>query len=669
MKKLAWHFDLHTPGYVRVNTDPDVDGSARALADAGVEEIITFAKCHFGYAYYPTKIGTPHPKMVGDAFGDFQAACRARGIRVLAYVSFGIDGQAGEQHRDWCQVSAQGTRGAPGHYISVCPFTPYTDELMLPQLTELIEGYEPDGFFFDTMGALRPCYCDCCKRSFQAATGEEIPTDPDDPLQATYGQFRHDRGLELLGRVGSFVQAHLPGAKVGFNQIGSLPNPEPLPEGLTDLTLDPPTYGPQIGMTSLNAAFGSTVDVAADVMPTIFNLGWGDWSPSPDQLLEQVSTTAWVRNARLYMGDRLHPQNRLDRRTRHALSLLSDLHDRLEAEMPPEGTDIAPDILLLHGTSVTYGTDMSRYQNWNVRNAIDGTLGGAHRLLLDAGANFTVVAECHLRNWIDRAGLLVIPEMEAIEAETEETVRAFAEKGGDLLVVGGVPAVDGKVLDWLGLEPEADPWQDHVYLPAWDEEPEVLVRGDFHKTTLAGAEMVCPAIPAWDARHGHLYGWGIGPACDEPSEFPVLTCNEVGKGRAWFLCVGLFSDYARQGTWPQAGWMSGLLDRMRFCRRAHLESPWGRVELVVYADGGTTWSALVHHAGEEVIGIAGERAWARSVGPLPAMDVKLHVDAGDRKPARVTSGGQKVDYEAADGKIVVPVTMDRVWRVVRVDWD
>ena len=668
MKKLAWHFDLHTPGYARVNTDPDVDGSARALADAGVEEIITFAKCHFGYAYYPTKVGTRHPKMVGDAFGDFQAACRARGIRVLAYVSFGIDGQAGERHREWCQVSVQGTRGAPGHYISVCPFTPYTDELMLPQLVELIEGYKPDGFFFDTMGALRPCYCTCCERDFRTATWEKIPTDPDDPLQSAYGHFRHNRGLELLGRVGSFVQERLPGAKVGFNQIGSLPNPEPLPEGLTDLTLDPPTYGPQVSMTSLNAAFGSTADVSADVMPTIFNLGWGDWSPSPDQLLEQVSTTAWVRNARLYMGDRLRPENRLDRRTHHALSLLSDLHDRLEAEMPPEGTDLAPDILLLHGTSVTYGSDMSRYQNWNVRNAIDGTLGGAHRLLLDAGANFTVVAECHLQNWIDQAGLLVIPEMAAIEAETERALRGFVETGGDLLVVGSAPAVDGKPLDWLGVEAEEEPWQDHVYLPAWGEEPEVLVRGDFHKAVLSGAEMVCPAIPAWDARHGHLYGWGIGPACDEPSGYPALTCSKVGKGRAWFLGVGIFSDYARQGTWPQVGWMSGLLDRMGFQRRAYLDSPWGRIELVVYADERTTWSALVHHAGEEVIGIAGEKTWARSVGPLPWMEVTLHVDAAGRKPGRVSMGGEGVDHEIADGEVVVPVTMDCVWRIVRVDW-
>ena len=98
MNRLAWHFDFHSHGSVRIGHDPDVEGVAAALAAAGVEEIITFAKCHTGFAYYPTRIGTPHPRMRGDAFGDVLRACRARDIRVLAYVSFGIDGEAARRH-------------------------------------------------------------------------------------------------------------------------------------------------------------------------------------------------------------------------------------------------------------------------------------------------------------------------------------------------------------------------------------------------------------------------------------------------------------------------------------------------------------------------------------------------------------------------------------------
>ncbi|MFZ4695046.1 MAG: hypothetical protein ACOYMV_07970, partial [Verrucomicrobiia bacterium] len=106
--RLGWHFDLHTPDGVPVNRRPDAEGIAAALAEAGAEELITFAKCHYGHAYYPTRVGTRHPRMRGDPFGSILRACRARGIRVLAYVSFGIDGEAGERHPEWCKVRPDG---------------------------------------------------------------------------------------------------------------------------------------------------------------------------------------------------------------------------------------------------------------------------------------------------------------------------------------------------------------------------------------------------------------------------------------------------------------------------------------------------------------------------------------------------------------------------------
>ncbi len=663
MQPLAWHFDLHTPGYVRVNTNPDVASAARALRDAGVEEIITFAKCHFGYAYYPTRVGTPHPGMKGDAFGDFQAACKAEGLKVLAYISFGIDGQAGEQHPDWRQVGPSGVRGRPGHFISVCPFTPYTDGLMLPQIAEVIERYHPDGFFFDTMGAMGVCLCEACRKGFREAMGQDIPQDPDDPLQATYGRFRHDRGFALIARVGDFIQTRLPGAIVGFNQVGSLPYPERMPASITRLTLDPSTQGPQSLAFSLNAAYGSTADRPCDVMPTIFNQGWGDWSLSPDLLLRQVGAVVWARGARLYVGDRLHPQNRLDRRTQHALSVLRDLHHAMAKEMPPESATLVPDVLLVHSPSATQGEDMRFFFDGRVRDRL-GIISGAHHLFLDSGANATVVGEAFLEKRIDRAGLVVLPEVPALAPETEKILRSYVERGGHALIVGRPPRVDGQPLGWLGLSFEEDPWQDHIYVPSWGDAPEVLVRGDFYRAALTGAEVICPAIPAWDARHGHRYGWGIGPACESPSPYPALVCAPVGAGKVWTFGTSILSDYAQSGNWQQAVWWKGMLDRMGFPRRAFLECETGGVELVVYADARTTWAVLVHHAGEQLVG-----RWARSVGPLPAVPVRLRVATLGRRVRQILAREQVLRFTVDEDALTVPLVMDSVWRVVRIEWE
>ncbi|HRU04884.1 MAG TPA: hypothetical protein P5137_03795 [Candidatus Brocadiia bacterium] len=665
MKQLAWHFDLHTPGYVRVNTEPDVLAVARELKAARVEEIITFAKCHFGYAYYPTRVGTPHPGMKGDAFGDLCAACKAEGIRVLAYLSFGIDGQAVEKHPEWAQLHTPERKPiTPGLFQPVCPFTAYTKDLMLPQIAEVITRYRPGGFFFDTMGALGVCFCEDCRKAFRQATGKEIPTEPGDPLHAVYGRFRHDRAFELLGRVGRFILERLPGARVGFNQVGSLPFPEAMPDGVTYLTLDFSTSGSQCVQASLNASYGSTATLPSDIMPTIFNQGWGDWSLSSDTHLRQVAAAVWARGARLYMGDRLDPRNRLDRRTSHALRVLADAHSRMAAHMPPAEAALAPDILIAHSAHTINGPDMSLFAI-NVRERLL-PLEGAHRLMLDAGLNTAVAAECYLETWLSKARLVVLPEMPALSPTTNHILREYVTRGGKVLVVGRVPSVAGAAMDWVGVRQEETAWQDHIYLPPWDTEFETLVRGDFHRGALEGATAVCLAIPAWDARHGHRYGWGIGPSCGTPSPFPALTRHTLGRGEIWTLAAPICGDYARHANWAQVAWWRQMIERMGLARRAQVHTAAGAVDLVVYESAASTWAVLVNMNGEQ-IGWNG-RPWARTPGPAPAVKATLELATAGRGQGRVFVDGAPAAASSSGGYLQIPLDIRAEWTVARVDW-
>jgi len=171
---LAFRFSQATRTFASGHA-PDVKAAAATMARCGIEEIITFAKGHDGFAYYPSAVGTVHPRMKGDAFGDFTKACKKKDIRVLAYVSFGIDGEAGRKHPDWVQVGIDGAQMNDDWFISVCPFTPYLDELMLPQLGEILAWYPVDGFFFDTMGAMGICYCAWCEKDFAQSMAGRFP--------------------------------------------------------------------------------------------------------------------------------------------------------------------------------------------------------------------------------------------------------------------------------------------------------------------------------------------------------------------------------------------------------------------------------------------------------------------------------------------------------------
>ena len=533
---------------------------------------------------------------------------------------------------------------------------------MLPMIEEIIDAYLIDGFWFDTMGAMGVCYCDWCKREFREAHDLEIPREPDDPNWGAYSRFRHARGERLVGDVGKFIRQRKPAAKVGFNQLGTVRHPERMPEGITCLTLDFTTSGPQSRQASLCSAYGSTADRPADIMSTIFNQGWGDWTPRPFASLEQEAVAVWARKCRPYLGDRLHPENRLDSISVRALRFMSDVQDRVAAEHPDEDSKLVPDVLLLHGPCAMYGDDLRDFAIHR-----DGLLPlvGAHRLLLDAGANFAVVAEDFLADYVTESKLVVLPQMPAIDTGTADLLKEYVQNGGRVLAVGCVP------MDWCGVSRDAAPWQDHIYLPFWtapDDQSPVLVRGDFHRLALDGAATVLPAIRPYDCDHGVRFGWGIGPASVEPSELAALTRLKLGAGAVWYLEAPIFTDYEENANWTQIAWARDLLEQIVPEPTARVVSEAGTVEIVAHANASTTWAFLINHGGEQLCGSPG-KAWARTFAPVPPYPIRVEIrDASGRTPATVTAVGEPVPFSVADGTVEMDLTMDTIWRVLRVDW-
>jgi hypothetical protein len=55
------HLDFHTPAGVAVGDQFDATTFFDTLESAKVNSIALFAKCHHGYSYFNTKVGTHHP--------------------------------------------------------------------------------------------------------------------------------------------------------------------------------------------------------------------------------------------------------------------------------------------------------------------------------------------------------------------------------------------------------------------------------------------------------------------------------------------------------------------------------------------------------------------------------------------------------------------------------
>ena len=669
MENLAWHFDFHSHKSIRINHDPDVASMARTLREAGVEEIITFAKCHTGFAYYPTRFGTPHPRMIGDAFGDVARACRDEGIRVLAYISFGIDGEAGRRHPEWAQVGNpdRGPHITEDHFVATCPYTPYIDELMLPMIAEILDNYPVDGFFFDTMGAMGICHCQSCLAEYREHTGRPIPRGPAEPDWGKYGAFRRERAWRVVERVGRAITDRDPGMKVGFNWVGTSRYPETMPAGVTCLTCDYSTTGPQSLQASYHACYGKTADRPCDVMYTIINQGWGDWAPRPLAGLEQTGVTVWAHGCRPYLGDRLHPTNRLDPMSERAIRFMGGVQETVRASYPDADSEQVCEILTVIGPASIYGVDTDRFATDLSRTV---PVQGMHRLLLDAGYPQAITTEDLLLDRLSGVRLVILSESEAVTPETDVLLRSFVESGGRLLVTGRLPRVDGEPMAWCGVNTEPEPWQDHIYLPLWAEDPTqspVLVHGPFHRTLATTADSVLFTIQPYDCSYGMRFGHATGPASFECSDVPAVTRLAYGSGEVWFLAAPLGSDYDRLANTWQAGWMRGLLQRLVPEARVRLVSEAGTVEVVAHANTDTTWAFLINHGGEQ---LSFSSRTARTFDFVPPYPAALEIrDPAGRSPKAVTIRGEAVEWNSDNGVVRIPQVADSIWRVVRVDWE
>ena len=160
---FGFHHDLHADETDTVlGTRCSVDELSAMLRLAGVEFVQTDSKGHPGFAtwYSQTPGATIASGLVHDALAAWREATRALGIPLHAHYSGIWDQALAQQHPDWCLLTADGKPApAPYHLATwpeapealLCPRSPYLETLLIPQLLEMIDRYDIDGFWIDRL--------------------------------------------------------------------------------------------------------------------------------------------------------------------------------------------------------------------------------------------------------------------------------------------------------------------------------------------------------------------------------------------------------------------------------------------------------------------------------------------------------------------------------------
>jgi len=551
------HFDMHTPEDVEhVGRDFDPAAFAAAIKSAGAEAVCFFARCAYGWAYYPTEVGLPHPNLARDLFGEGVAALKEQGIRAIAYCA--IDNAPTalvEQHPSWAKRSPDG-EPVPGHgtATSCCAFGPFPRELLIPQFCEIADRYPVDGFFLDGVYQCfnKVCYCEHCGAGF----GRDIPQEPDDPNWRAYRHWQVTSVWETMGRAADEVARVRPGCQFGVNWLAAIRWSVPPPASVGYLTGDPPMQNCTFD-TAFNLAAWAWRDQPADLMTQRMLHNWQDFTCRTPETIQTEFATGLAAGGRLFIGDLLRP---VDVKPDDEVMRLMRGCFAFASERGPlaMGAKRRADVAILSSPE----TIRTRGATWPVD---DAPLRGAYHALSSAGLTVDILYDADLEQHLPRYQTLVVPEQAFVSRQAGRVIEQFVDGGGGMVVLGGLPkcvdpeepdsAADAAVFDQItGLADEGRHPFDLGYLrlrgtPAegfWREgddfRPAIPIHGAPAKVRADGAEVLVRLTAP-----GQTYQIGARPA-GETLDAPALTRRALGQGAVMFCALPVASDVWKRGN-------------------------------------------------------------------------------------------------------------------------
>lgn len=421
------HLDFHTSEHIPdVGADFDADAFGDRLAEARVNWITLFAKCHHGWSYYPTRTGAVHPRLTFDLLGEQIEACRKRGIVTPAYISVRVDERNARTHADWIghlkdgKYWKWGETLAPGWY-NLCMNNPtYIDELAA-QAEEVLKWYDVEGLFFDMCYCPDPgCYCPRCydsmkRRGLDFASDEDhrkheflITRDYTRRLARTVRKIRKNVTLFFNGRMRPGIAEEL--------------------DVFTHIEIEAlPTGGWGYAFFPIHARYGRVLPRPLQGMTARFHKSWADFGglKSADQLLFEAGTILSA-GAVMNVGDQCHPRGTLDK---GAYEVIGTAFRHVEL-CEPWCTRAKPvaeiGVMMLPGQPEGSGKAVGAGHKGGIQETVDG----AGRMLLELKQQFDLV---YPDTPLDAYKVIILPDHGVVEVPLREALRSFISHGGAVL--------------------------------------------------------------------------------------------------------------------------------------------------------------------------------------------------------------------------------------------
>lgn len=419
------HLDFHTaPQIPDVGADFDAETFGDILADARVNWVTLFGKCHHGMSYYPTKAGVVHPSLKIDLLGEQIEACKKRGIATPVYISVRVDQHIGLTRPELIVRLEDGKLWGPNAnqagWYQVCLRNKEYIDYVAAQTEEVFKNYDTDGIFYD-MCYYPPdpgCFCEKCLARLGDKRG-----DKDAHRLQTFEILR-----EYTTRLTKLCKDLRPNATTFFNSRVS-PNVHRELDTLTQLEIESLTTG---GWGYLFFPTYSrvvrTYPRPLQGMTARFHKSWADFGGLKTVAqLDYEAATILAAGGVVNIGDQLHPRGTLDK---GAYQVIGETYKRVEAAEPwcREGKALAEiAVLLLPKDKEALEGEKDSRGLVHIDSSIEGTAAVLSALKQQWNG------ETPDRDNLSRYKLVIIPDKGYLDGNMKAKLDAFISNGGAVL--------------------------------------------------------------------------------------------------------------------------------------------------------------------------------------------------------------------------------------------
>lgn len=437
------HIDFHTSPFIEgIGERFDREAFARTLRDVHVNSVNLFAKCHHGMYYYPTKLGTMHPNLKFDLFGEELKACRENGIRALAYTCVSWNEDWADRHPEWLTVDAHGIVGTIDPQFErsgrrpfytwrhICHNNREYQEILKAEYREIYDRYHPDGFWIDIIQGKR-CVCKTCSADMRA-----IGLDP--TCDADVERFDRISETSFCRTMYNYIKSLDEDLEVYFN---SWPYRLDDGEDTAASSVEKRKYFDFIDIESLPSDqwgyshfpvavnYLNKYDTPLCMMNGKFHTAWGDFGSLRHPVALEYECLRGVANGTaVCVGDQLHPSGAFDRPVYERIGRVFEKIEALEPWLI--GTRKVSEIgVLIPSKASEDSAEKHRSEE------------GAYQILSELHLLFNFV---NVKDSFEPYKLLILPDSVQLSAETAAKIDRFAETGGKVLMTGASGFEGGK---------------------------------------------------------------------------------------------------------------------------------------------------------------------------------------------------------------------------------